>query len=303
MGRKYTPGSRLIDMSAEPPKPSAPARNRTPAPELRIDGGSKRLEWVPIAQMRISPRAQRAHNSPSSRAHIEDIAANFDPDKAGTLTVNFRDGIYWVMDGGHRYHAYVQMGWEDQSVQCWTYRDLTEAEEAEYFLSLNKVKTVSGMDLFQKALVAKRPVQTDIDRVVRSQDLSIGKGRDAISCVGAVSKIYESGGAGVLAATVRVIRDSYGSPGFAAKVVEGTGLFISNYENTFDESTLVERLGAKKGGVNGLVGEAERIKKKYGVPLAVGVAAAVVETYNAGRGGNKLNGWWSTFNGDNEVSA
>lgn len=299
MGRGYKP-RRTVDMSDQPKStaPAAPPRNRTPAPDQRIDGGGRRLEWVPIAKMRISPRAQRAHNSASSRARIDFIANNFDPDKAGTFTVNLRDDIYWVIDGGHRYHAYIQMGWEDQSAQCWTYHDLTEAEEADHFLSLNDVKAVSPMDKFQRALVAKRPDECDIDRIVRAQDLTIGKGRDAIGCVGAVRKIYESGGPGVLSSAMRIIRDSYGSPGFSSKVTEGTGLFVANYENTFDEGSLVEKLSSKKGGVNGLIGEAERIKKKFGVPLAVGVAAAVVETYNAGRGGNKLNGWWSTFNGD-----
>jgi hypothetical protein len=136
--------------------------------------------------------------------------------------------------------------------------------------------------------------------VVQSADLTIGTGRDAIACVGAITKTYNAGGPRVLATTLRIIRDSYGMPGFTSKVTEGVGLFVANYENTFAEGTLVERLSAKKGGVNGLVGEAEQIRKKYGVALAIGVAAGVVETYNRGRGGAKLNGWWSTFNNNNE---
>lgn len=291
---------RTVDMSAPTEEVSPPRRQRSPAPSERVSVGNKRLEWVPVARMRVSPRAQRSHDSASSRAKIEKIATNFDPDDFGTLTVNLRDDIYWVIDGGHRYHALILIGWEDQSVQCWTYHALTEAEEADKFLSLNDVKPVSGMDKFQRALVAKRQQETDIDRLVRAQDLTIGRGRDAIGCVGAVTKVYENAGPGCLSATMRIIRDSYGITGFASKVTEGTGLFVANYENTYDEGHLVERLAAKKGGVNGLVGEAERIKKKYGVPLAIGVAAAVVETYNTGRGGNKLNGWWSTFNGDDK---
>jgi hypothetical protein len=153
------------------------------------------------------------------------------------------------------------------------------------------------MDKFQRAIVAKRETECDIDRIVRAADLVVGTGRDAIGCVGAVQKTYANGGPRVLSQTVRIIRDSFGLPGFTAKVTEGAGLFVMNYENTFDEQLVVERLSRKKGGVNGLIGQAEQIRKKYGVSLAVGVAAAVVETYNSGRGGNKLNGWWSTFNG------
>lgn len=261
----------------------------------RAQSGTARLEWVPIAKMRISPRAQRTHDTRDSQARIEAIATNFDPDLAGNLRVSFRDDIYWVMDGGHRYYAFHKMGWEDQLAQCWVHRDLTEAEEAEFFLQYNAVKPVSGMDKFQRAIVAKRLLECDIDRIVRSADLTVGTGRDAIGCVGALTKTYVNGGPKVLATTLRVIRDSYGLPGFSAKVMEGIGAFVANYENTFDEQRVVERLSTKKGGVNGLVGEAEVIRKKYGVTSSIGVAAATVETYNRGRGGEKLNGWWSTF--------
>ena len=273
-------------------------KTRRPVSETRVANGDKHLEWVPIAQMRISPRAQRKHDGPSSRAKIENIANNYDPDKAGTPTVNLRDDIYWVIDGGHRYHAYVLMGWEDQYVQCWVYKGMSEAEEADTFLSLNDVKPVSGMDKFQRAIVAKREVECDIDRIVRAADLVVGVGKDSIGCVGAVRKTYENGGAKALSQTVRIIRDSYGMAGFSAKVTEGVGLFVMNYENTFDEQSVIDRLGKKKGGVNGLLNQAELTRKKYGVSLAVGVAASVVDTYNSARGGNKLNGWWSTFGGN-----
>lgn len=271
------------------------AVRKPPVGDSRISSGDKHLEWVPVAEMRISPRAQRKHDSTSSKAKIQYIADNFDPDKAGTLTVNLRAGIYWVIDGGHRYHALLLMGWEDQYIQCWVYTDLSEAQEADKFLSLNDVKQVSGMDKYLRAIVAKRPAESDIDRVVRAADLRVGNGREAIGCVGAITKVYTNSGPKILATVLRIIRDAYGLPGFASKVTEGMGLFVSNYENVFNEELLVQRLGSKKGGVNGLLGEAERIRIKYGVSLAIAVAAAIVETYNRGRGGARLVGWWSTF--------
>lgn len=266
----------------------------------RISSGDKRLQWVPVDKMRISPRAQRAHDKPGSRARIQHIADNFDPDKFGTLTVSQREGLFWIIDGGHRYMAVLAIGWEDQDLQCWVYHGLSEDNEADKFLDLNNVKSVSAMDKFKVGVVAKRETECDIDRIVRAANLSIGHGADAIGCVSALSKTYTSGGPRVLATTTRVIRDAYGTPGFSAKVTEGVGLFVSNYENIFDEARLVDKLSHKHGGVNGLLQRAELIKKQYGVTVAVGVAAAAVETYNQGRGGNKLNGWWSTFNGEGE---
>lgn len=261
----------------------------------RIENGDKRLQWVPVSKMRVSPRAQRVHSSPGARSKINFIAEYFDPDKFGTPTVNARDGLFWVIDGGHRYHALVLLGWEDQQVQCWVYHGLTEHDEADKFLDLNNVRPVSAMDKFKVAVVAKRDVACDIDRIVREQDMSVGSSREAISCVTALVKTYDNGGPDVLATTVRIIRDAYGAPGFTAKVTEGIGLFATNY-NTFSEDRLVEKLSHKLGGVNGLLSRAEQIKSSHGVSVPIGVAAAAVETYNSGRGGGgKLNGWWSTF--------
>ncbi len=284
------------------PKPRAPQRKPV-VEENRISSGDKHLEWVPVGAMRISPRSQRRHDSKSSKEKIEDIFSNFDLDKFGTLTVNLRDGVYWVIDGGHRYLAVIKWfgeGWETQELQCWTYHGLTEAEEADKFLALNDVKQVSIMDKFQQALVAGHETETDIDRVVRLAGLSIGTGHESIGCVGAVSKTYAIGGPKVLATTLRVIRESYGNPGFSSKVTEGVGKFVANHENVFSEDFLVQKLTAKKGGVAGLVEEARLIQLRYGVSLATSVAAAVVETYNKGRGTNgprppKLEGWWATL--------
>jgi hypothetical protein len=263
----------------------------------RIENGEKRLQWIPVSKMRISPRAQRHHDKPGSKAHSRYIADNFDPDKFGTPIVNHRDGVFWVIDGGHRYLALILLGWEDQQVQCWVYQGLSEHDEADKFLDLNSVKPVSAMDKFQVAIVAKREIECDIDRIVRAQDLTVGTGAEAIGCVAAIGKTYVNGGPKVLATSLRVIRDAYGLPGFSARMTEGVGLFVANYENTFDEARLIDRLAHKLGGVNGLISRSEQIRKSHGVSGAVGIAAAAVETYNAGRGGGgKLNGWWSTFN-------
>ena len=155
------------------------------------------------------------------------------------------------------------------------------------------------MDKFLRAIVAERPLECDINRIVRAADLTIGTSRDSIGCVGAITKTYHSGGPRALCTTLRILRDSYGIPGFASKVTEGMGIFVTNYENVFNEEALVARLSAKKGGVTGLRGEAEIIKIKYGVSVATAVAAAIVETYNRPQGarrGPRLQGWWDTLN-------
>jgi hypothetical protein len=261
----------------------------------KLSVGSKRLEWVRVSDLRISPRAQRDHSLRGAQKLIEEIAGDFDPDKFGTLTVSERNGTYWVVDGGHRRTALSRMGYEDQMVQCWVYHGLSEQEEADLFLDLNNVRVVSGMDKFKVAVIAGRDVEVDIDRIVKAAGLSIGgRSGTSVRCIGALTRVYEANGPQVLADTLCVLRDAYGAPGFASKVVEGVGMFIGSYTNRFDEHRLKSRLSRKLGGVNGLLGRAEQIKSSHGVTLAEGVAAATVETYNQGRGGINLPSWWAT---------
>lgn len=266
------------------------------AKPTKLSTGGRALHWVAVNQMRVSPRAQRDHNKPGSIALIDQIVANFDPDRFGTLTVNYRGGTFWVVDGGHRYNALVKMDYADQQVQCWVYNDLTEEQEADLFLDLNNVRPVNAMDKFKVAVVAGRERETHIDALVRNLGLVVGTGRTrTVRSVSALLKVYDDSGPQVLETTLRIIRDSYGDAGFSARVIDGIGLFVSNYENVFNEGYLVGKLSRKFGGVNGLLTRAEQVRSSHGVSVAVAVAAATVETYNQGRGGTKLNGWWATF--------
>lgn len=47
-----------------------------------------RLQWVPVAEMRVSTLAQRDRND----AKVSYLAAHFDPEEIGAPTVNLRDG-------------------------------------------------------------------------------------------------------------------------------------------------------------------------------------------------------------------
>lgn len=262
----------------------------------KLSSSARRLLWVDIAQMRISERAQRDHESQGAQGLIDKIVQNFDPDRFGTLTVNYRDDIFWVVDGGHRLCALQKMGYEDQQVQCWVYEGLTEEQEADLFLDLNNVRPVSSMDKFKVAVVANRETETLVEGIVHSLGMAVGTGRvNTIRCTSALIKLYDTHGPDVLQTTLWILRDAYGDAGFTARIIEGMGKFVANYENRFNEKRLVSKLGRRYGGVNGLLGRAEQIKSSHSVPLSIGVAAATVETYNAGRGGGSLPSWWVTI--------
>lgn len=251
---------------------------------------SVHLRWVPIDKMRVSSRAQRDQ----SKGRIDAIAAGFDIEQIGTPTVNERDGIFWIIDGAHRIGAMKQIGWGDQQVQCWCYDGLTEEEEAETFLKLNDVKPVSAMHRFKVGVVANRDIESDIDRVVRSLGLNVsaGGGVGSIGAVGSLHKAYKKVGPDALAQTLRIIRDAYGDPGFKASVIDGISLVVGKYGDELDEERAIVKLSSANGGLSALTGKAAVIRKSTGEPVTQCTAAAAVEIYNTGRGGQKIPGWW-----------
>lgn len=248
-----------------------------------------RLRWVPIEKIEYPAIAQRDR---INRAFVDRLAANFDLEQLGTPTVNERGGHFWCMDGMHRIEGMKLIGWGDQQVQCWTYTDLTDEQMAERFLKLNDTLTVNAFDKFRVGINAGRVVETDIDRIVRSQDLTVGRTDDSVSAVGTLYKIYQRGGPRVLQKTLAFIRDTYGMPGFDAPVLDGISLFIQRYDGILNYEVAAQKLGAMHGSVNGLLGKAEVLRKQTGNQKGHCVAAAAVDVINAGRGGNKLPSWF-----------
>lgn len=254
-------------------------------------GREAHLKWVPIALMRVSPMGQRDLNV----AWVNKIAAHFDIERMGTPTVSARDGHFYILDGQHRIEAAKENGLEDQKVQCWVYEGLSEAQESEKFLQLNDVKAVNALSKFRISVNAGRLVESDVDRICRALDLKVTADRidGGISAVGTLIRVYNRAGAAVLSRTLRIVRDAYGTPGLSAACIDGIGYLCQRYNGTLDEGKAVSRLSGVHGGVNGLLGAAEKVRRQTGNQRGQCVAAAAVDIINAGRGGVKLPSWWS----------
>ena len=251
-----------------------------------------RLRWVPLTRMRVNPLAQRDLRP----ARVARLAACFDLEQMGTPTVSYRGGWYYLIDGQHRIEALkVWLGaWEDQQIQCWCYKGLTEAAEAEVFLKLNDTLAVRCFDRFKVAIQAGRTTEADIDRIVRALGLRISsnRGNGGISATGTLGRVYARGGPKVLSRALRIIRDAYGDSGLDGPVIEGIGLLCQRYDGQLPDQLAVERLSSAHGGVSGLVSRAGHLRQQTGDAQAQCVAAAAVEAINRGTGGKKLPSWW-----------
>lgn len=248
------------------------------------------LRWVPIEKMATSAEQADRYN----QARVDHIVADIDLEQIGAPVVSYRDSIYWIIDGQHRIAALKAIGWGDQQVQCWAYEGLTEAEESERFLKLNDYLVVGAITKFRVGVKAGRTVECDINRIVLSQGLNISRDKlpGSIGAIGTVRRIYDRGGPTVLRQTLATVRDTYGDPGMEAAILDGIGYLVQRYAGELDLSRVVTKLSAIHGGVHGLLGRAENIRKVTGNAKGQCVAAAAVDVINAGRGGKKLAPWW-----------
>jgi len=251
-----------------------------------------RLQWVPLAQVKVNPAAQRDLN----QARVDKLVTEFDPEQFGFPTMNHREDHYWVIDGQHRIAALKEWlgDWEAQQVQCEVYEGMTEEEEGEVFLKRNDTLSVQAFAKFRIGVQAGRAEEVEVDRIVRECMLRVSqdKGDGAIAAVGTLMRVYRRGGPQTLARTLLIIRDAYGDPGLEASVIDGIGLLCHRYNGDLDDNLLVQRLAGAHGGVNALLGKAENLRKSTGNVRGHCVAAAAVEINNGKRGGKKLPSWW-----------
>lgn len=248
------------------------------------------MRWVAADDLQVNPVAQREFRATWARQ----ILANFDIDKFQVPHVNKRaDGTLNIMEGQHSVWAYRHYFGEGQKVQVWLYDGLTEQEEAEFFLSLNNKKAIDGMAKFKAAVTAGRADECDIDRIVRANGCTVGSSKSdtSISAIGALTTIYGQHGGAILGKTLRTIAGAFAEGGYERPVLLGIAMVYARYPE-LDDERLIAKLAAIRNGWKGLIQKTSLIKEAMGVTQPEAAAAAVVDFYNAGRGGKKLPPWW-----------
>ena len=254
------------------------------------------LRWLKIGQLQAHPRVQRKFKQPWAL----EIAATFDLEKLGFLTVSRHGESWWVVDGQHRLAALKIFGFSDDDlIQCYVYDGLTEKEEADRFLGLNRRRAVDAISEFRMGVVAGYREECDIDEAVRQQGLRIGRpDRDSftmarpISAVGSLRKAYRACGLDGLRMMLRVIRDAYGEAGFEAQIIDGISAAVQRYGDLLEEDRLVKGLTLAPGGLGGLLAASAKLHVQTGQPRAQCIAAAAVGFYNRQPGAKKLAPWW-----------
>ncbi len=170
------------------------------------------------------------------------------------LTVSFRDGRFFVVDGQHRIAALRRMNdGRDVIVPCKVYCGLTYEQEAELFYKIDKSKRNLSLAQSLNALVESG---TDPDIAVVKQALeangfvwAIGKsnGRtDEITSARTVINAYHLLGKSEFSHMLALMRRIWhGNPrSLTSFIIGGMALFLKTYGHEIDDHAFVKRMSA-----------------------------------------------------------
>lgn len=152
------------------------------------------------------------YQRPPIKTKIREFKNNWDNIAAGSITVGERkDGSLWIVDGQHRYMASLER--EDvESLKCNVFSSSGQAEEALYFLKLNKNRKMpSALQQFNAGLVAKDPRCLKIEEISRTNGVLVrqhNKSETSVVCRCAyvMGKIMDRYGEDVLDTTLRLLK-------------------------------------------------------------------------------------------------
>jgi hypothetical protein len=264
--------------------------------EPKLVGDHKgNMEWLPISLIGIDERAQRLF----VKAHADHIAAELDPDLLGKPLVvailkKNGDGYNYICaDGQHRIEAVKIALGDDQRIECEVIvGDVTLA--AKLYRGRNDIRRPRVVDRFLAGITAQHPETVQINNIVKSHDLRIGRSQTdgTLACVSALVRIYRIDQGALLHAILSIVISAWGLKADALNgdVMSGLAMLCRRYPNV-DKARLVTKLASTSSAAAGVLGRARTFRDAMGNSLPTNVARALVAMYNTGMRTGKLAEW------------
>lgn len=243
---------------------------------------NKTYEMIAVKNLKIGVY-QRILNTSFSKQ----IAANFDMNKVGTITVSFRDGGFNVIDGQHRVYgariAKVPM------LMCQVLHGLAYEEEANLFMDLNRIrKGLLVFDYFNAGIEAKNEGALDIKYVVEKNGLGIsrGTGKNKVQALTTLDNIYKKYGKEHLDNTLQYIKLTWNgeSESLIKNMLRGVSEFINTYKDDIKMETFIRQLRQ----VDPVKVEREADNDSSNIPKLIKTMNIIFRYYNSKLSKNKL---------------
>ena len=237
------------------------------------------------------------YQRPVDEKAVDQLIQDWDERLLDPLTVSFRDGKFFVVDGQHRIAAMRKMNHgREVMVSCKVYSGLTYEQEADLCYKLDKAKKRLSLSQSTNALAESGTDAeiVEIRRLIEESGLHwglnksrSGRGKHGeIQATRAVINAYRLLGGPGFSRLLYLLRAAWnGEPrSLNAVILSGLALFLKTYETEVNDHTLIKRLQTI---------EPEEIIRRGKMDFstsstALRYARVILEKYNGQRGGRKL---------------
>ncbi len=234
------------------------------------------------------------YQRPVNPKEVDRLIREWDERLLDPVTVSFRDGKFYVVDGQHRISAMRKMnGGSGVMVNCKVYNGLTYEQEAALCYRLDKAKKRLSLSQSTNALAESGtdPETSEIRQLVENCGFvwALGKSKGKtgeIVTTRALVNAYRLLGGAAFTRMLQVLWHTWeGDPrSLTASVLSGMALFIKTYETEMNDRIFVKRLSQADPDEINRRGRADFSTNN----TALRFARVILEKYNGQRGGKKL---------------
>jgi len=196
--------------------------------------------------------SDQSYQRPVDPVRVAQIVKNFDRNLVNPPKLSFRDGRYYVYDGGHTIAALkAKNGGRDLTLMCKVTYGLTRQDEAMLFEEQNGLARAIEVNYKLRSQFNRGEESVmSMVRIAESHgflvDFAKGTMRNRIIAVGTLLRVYKRLGASGYSILLSILRDAWdGTPDSTKKeIIEGLAIFLDQYGGQYSRVTLVKKLRA-----------------------------------------------------------
>lgn len=249
------------------------------------------IRRLKVDQLMVDPAIQRNLD----QRRVAKMAAEYDPEAVGVLTVSRRtNGSYHIVDGQHRHAAARAAEGDHAELTCRVFKALGAEDEARLFRWMNNTAKPQAIDLFRVKVVEGDPATVHLNSMITSLgwDINLSSGTHSFAAVTAAERIYRIDPPAVELALATITK-AWGFDDADGRVFEGLGLIYAKHGSLVDLPAFADRLASFPGGQMAFLGKARGLADLIRATVPRAVAEVGVEVYNARRKAKALPAWRS----------
>lgn len=236
--------------------------------------------------------SDRTYQREVDEARVNRMMENFNANLVNPPKLSFRDGRYYVFDGGHTVSLLkARNGGKDTNVLCKVYYGLTQMDEAILFEQQNGISTPVGTlnklrSMFNRGEKAVQEMVLTAEKCGLIVDFKRGIGRNRIVAVAALYCVYRDNSIRDYTDILSIIKAAWGgsTDSLRREILMGVAIFCKSQAGKYNRALLIKKLSSvspieiiREGNLSKFPGS-----KKY--------AQQILNLYNKNMRENRLEG-------------